>query len=238
MPTLNSLTSDESQATKTQRLGANMHKLTRPTAPACLSQYQHGRDSWGDLIENGHVGEIWLKLDEMQQQRCAYCECAIKTDKDNSNSHIEHFRQRRSSSHPQGTFLWSNLFGSCNRQDSCGKHKDELPAYNHQDLIKMDVEDPEHFLEILPDGNVIPVNGLSQAERHRAEETIRIFNLNGSLRQMRETAIKGYIQTAEELAGYAEEFDEADWLPLLQEELDRIKDLPFTTAIKHTLLPA
>lgn len=213
-----------------------MHKLTRPIPPACLSQYQYCRDNWGNLIANGHIGEIWLKLDEMQQQRCAYCECAIKTYRENSNSHIEHFRQRRS--YPQGTFLWGNVFGSCNRQDSCGKHKDDLPPYNHLDLIKMDVEDPETFLDFLADGNVVPAKGLNPGDKHRAEETIRIFNLNGSLRQIRETAIKGYIQTAEELASYAEEFDEADWLPLLQEELDSIKDLPFTTAIKHTLLPA
>ncbi|MGH1430430.1 MAG: retron Ec78 anti-phage system effector HNH endonuclease PtuB [Neptuniibacter sp.] len=212
-----------------------MHKLVRPIPPLCLSQYQHGRDNWGNVTPD-HKSEIWLKLDEMQQHRCAYCEAAIKTDINTSNSHIEHLRQRRS--FPQGTFLWSNLFGSCNRVDSCGKHKDNLPAYNHQDLIKIDEEDPEQFLEFLSDGNAVPAKGLNPDEKHRAEETIRIFNLNGALRQIRETAVKGYLQTAEELATYAEEFDEADWLPLLQDELEKIKNLPFTTAIKHVLLPA
>ena len=71
-----------------------------------------------------------------------------------------------------------------------------------------------------------------------AEETIRVFNLNGALRQIRESAVKGYMQTAEELASYAAEFDEADWLPLLQDELEQVKKLPFITAIKHVLLPA
>ncbi|SHG35829.1 TIGR02646 family protein [Marinomonas polaris DSM 16579] len=212
-----------------------MHKLVRPIPPLCLSQYQHGRDNWSNVTPD-HKSEIWLKLDEMQQHRCAYCEAAIKTDRNTSNSHIEHLRQRRSFS--QGTFLWSNLFGSCNREDSCGKHKDNLPPYSHQDLIKMDEEDPEHFFEFLPDGNVVPVKGLRPEDKHRAEETIRIFNLNGALRQIRETAIKGYLQTAEELVTYVEEFEEVDWLPLLQDELNQIKDLPFTTAIKHTLLPA
>ena len=217
--------------------GANMHKLVRPIPPICLSQYQHGRDYWG-CVTPDHKSEIWLKLDEMQQYRCAYCEAEIITNRANSNSHIEHLRQRRANSYPQGTFLWSNLFGSCNRQDSCGKHKDELPPYSYQDLIKMDDEDPEAFLEFLSDGNVVPVQGLNLRDKHRAEETIRVFNLNGALRQIRESAVKGYMQTAEELASYAAEFDEADWLPLLQDELDKIKDLPFMTAIKHTLLPA
>lgn len=221
-----------------------MHKLIRPIPLACLSQYQHGRDKWQQVTPE-HKSEIWLMLDEMLQQRCSYCECAIKTDRENSNSHIEHFRQR--ASYPQGTFLWSNLFASCNRQnscgkhkDSCGKHKDGLPAYNHQDLIKMDDEDPEEFLEFLSDGNVVPVKDLTPANLHRAEETIRIFNLNGPLRQMREIALKGYLQTAELFSSYAEdpEIDKSDWLLLLQEELEKIKNLPFTTAIKHTLLPA
>lgn len=212
-----------------------MHKLVRPAPPTCLGNYQHGRDNWGCVTQD-HKSEIWLKLDQMQQQRCAYCEAEIKTSRESSNSHIEHLRQRRS--YPQGTFLWRNLFGSCNRQDSCGKHKDSLPPYNHQDLIKMDEEDPEQFLAFLPDGNVVPVEGLSPKDKHRAEETIRIFNLSGALRQIRETALKGYLQTAEDLASYAAEFDEAEWLPLLQDELDQIKYLPFATAIKHTLLPA
>jgi uncharacterized protein (TIGR02646 family) len=212
-----------------------MHKLDRPITPTCLSLYQHRRDNWGNLTPD-HKNEIWLKLDEMQQRRCAYCESVIKTDRKNSNSHIEHFRQRRN--YLQGTFLWSNIFGSCNRQDSCGKYKDNLPPYNHQDLIKMDAEDPEAFFEFLPDGNVAPIKGLTSANKKRAEETIRIFNLNGSLRQIRKTAIKGYLQTAEELASYAAEFDETVWLQLLQNELDEIKNLPFTTAIKHMLLPA
>ncbi len=211
-----------------------MHKLARPIAPTCLSQYRHGRDNWGRVTPD-HKSKIWLQLDEMQQHRCAYCEAVIKIDKNNSNSHIEHFRQRRN--HPQGIFLWSNLFGSCNRQDSCGKHKDGLPAYNHQDLIKMDDENPEDFLEFLSDGNVVAKKNLSPDNNKRAEETIRIFNLNGSLRQIRRSAVKGYLQTMEALAASAAEYTEDEWLPHLQDELDHIKDLPFTTAIKHMLLP-
>ncbi|WP_338352887.1 retron Ec78 anti-phage system effector HNH endonuclease PtuB [Thalassolituus oleivorans] len=213
-----------------------MHKLIRPIPPACLGRYLHGRDNWKQLIDAGHVGEIWLKLDVMQQHRCAYCEAKIKTDQMNSNSHIEHFRQR--SRYREGTFKWANMFGSCNRQDSCGKFKDSLPPYNHSDLIKMDIEDPENYLQFLPDGRVTPAKGLNPGDKKRAEETIRIFNLNGSLRQIREAAIKGYLQTAEELASLAEEFEEEDWLPLLNAELEAIKNLPFSTAIKHVLLPS
>lgn len=211
-----------------------MHKLQRPIPPQCLNHFSHGLNNWGDVLPLQKT-EIWNALDEMQQKRCAYCEIEIKTDREHSNAHIEHFRQ--CARYPQGTFKWANLFGSCNRDDSCGKYKDRLPAYEHQDLIKMDIEDPEKFFMFLADGSVVPAKGLTPQDEHRAKETIRIFNINGSLRQIRETTVKGYLQTAEELAQMAVEFDEEDWLPLLKEELDTIETLPFATAIKHVLMP-
>jgi len=209
-----------------------MHQLNRPVPPACLSHYKHGRDNWSQVTP-AHKNEIWLKIDAMQEKRCAYCEAAIQTEPGNRNAHIEHLRQR--SRYPQGTFQWANIFGSCNRPDSCGKYKDNLPPYNHQYVIKMDNENPEDFLQFLPDGSVVPATGLNPNDKHRAEETIRIFNLNGSLRRIRETAVKGYIQTAEELADFAAELEESEWLSLLNEELEKTKTLPFTTAIKHVL---
>jgi uncharacterized protein (TIGR02646 family) len=211
-----------------------MRFLTRPPAPACLAHYQHGRDNWGTVTPADKT-DIWAGLNQMQQHRCAYCECHIDTGPDDHDAHIEHFRQR--SRYPQGTFDWANLFGSCNRDESCGKYKDRQ-AYQHQDLLKPDIEDPEHLLRFLPDGQVVPANNLAAHQRHRAEETIRIFNLNGVLRRIRENHVKGYLQTAEEFAEMAEAFDEHEWLPLLQAELDAIQHLPFATAIKHTLLPA
>ena len=210
-----------------------MHKLNRPIQPRGLGQFAHGRNVWGDVLPVNKT-EIWQSIDAMQQKRCAYCEIDIQTDRAKRNAHIEHFRQR--SNYPQGTFQWANIFGSCNRQDSCGKHKDGLPAYDHQDLIKMDAENPEQFLKFSPDGNVIPAKGLTHQEEHRAKETIRIFNLNGALRQIRKNAVKGYIQTAEELASYAEEFEESDWRPLLEDELEKTASMPFATAIRHVLL--
>ena len=208
-----------------------MHQLNRPPAPLCLNRYRHGQNNWGDVKSNEKT-EIWAGLNEMQSNRCAYCECAIRTGRDNHHAHIEHFRQR--SCHPQGTFDWYNLFGSCNRADSCGKHKDKQ-TYNHYDLIKVDQENPEHYFRFEPDGQVVPADNLEPHEIQRAKATIRVFNLNGSLRQIRKTYVKGYQQTAEELLGFAEIFDEEDWRPLLEQELQAIAGQPFETAIRHVL---
>ena len=211
-----------------------MHKLDRPSAPSCLARFRHGLNNWGD-ISPADKDEIWLQLNQMQQQRCAYCECSIAGER---KAHIEHFRQRKP--YTQGTFDWSNLFGSCHHADSCGKHKDGCGAYNYQELIKMDVEDPEYFFQFISDGTIAIRSGLSKAEKHRAEETLRMFNLDakhGRLRQMRQSAVQGYVQTAEELMAMAEAFDESEWYILLEQELEAIKNQPFATTIKHVLEP-
>jgi hypothetical protein len=81
---------------------------------------------------------------------------------------------------------------------------------------------------------VVEREGLEPAKLQKAKETIRVFNLK-SLRQIRESNIVGYLQTAEEFLQMANEFDEKEWRPVLEEELNRIKNLPFSTAIKHIL---
>lgn len=210
-----------------------MRKLDRDAAPpAGLSRYRHGRNTWSDTTPTPeHRTEIWVKLDEMQGARCAYCEGAI----DPSNHQIEHFRQR--SRYPQGTFDWNNLFGSCRRKGTCGDRKDSCGDYPHEDVIKPDVEDPEEFLVFTANGSVQPRANLSAQDRHRAEQTIRILGLEGALTQIRKAQIGGYLQTAMEIAELAGEYPVEDWLPFLQEELQQTSRLPFATAIKHLLTP-
>lgn len=208
-----------------------MRKLHRLDPPACLAIYQSGVDKWEDVTLS-HKYDIWVELDKMQHNRCAYCESEIKTGLGNS-SHIEHFRQRFP--HIEGTFEWDNLFGSCNREDSCGKFKDKPPIDPNQNIIKMDIEDPDDFLHFLPDGNVVPRDNLNPSDQIKATETIRLFNLNGSLRQIRQTSLEGYLYTVETFIEIAQKYDAEEWFPLYEEELAETNELAFSTAIKHTL---
>lgn len=210
-----------------------MHLLQRGAAPACLSNYQLANHLWNDVTP-ADKAEIWQELELMQGQRCAYCEAQIG----NGKRHIEHFQQR--ARFPQGTFSWRNLFGSCNRPDCCGKHKDQCGPYDAADLIKPDVDDPNHFFLFVSDGTIAVRKGLSPRDAYRAQETLRIFNLDGQhgpLRQMRKTAVAGYLQTAEEFQAFAEILEPNEWMPALRAELALIADLPFTTAIRHILQP-
>ena len=211
-----------------------MHKLQRGSAPVCLSSYRHGRDRWSHTRPTGQEKtDIWEALDAMQGHRCAYCEAEIRQP----DCHIEHFQPRFR--FPHLTFDWSNLFGSCNRPDSCGKHKDDCGANRPDDLIKPDLDDPEHFFLFVNDGTIVVRPNLNATERHRAEETLRIFNLNaqrGALRYMRQQAVAGYLQLGEELRAIAADYPD-EYLTLLHSELVATAHLPFSTAIKHTLLP-
>lgn len=207
-----------------------MRKLERGPAPACLSRYRHGANNWNDLTADDRK-EIWHKLDNMQHQRCAYCEGNIRKER-----HIEHFRQRGRD--PRVIFLWSNLFGSCNELTSCGKYKDKLSPYDPADVIKPDEEDPEHFFLFVSDGSVAVREGLSPVDKRRANETIRIFNLNGILRANRRSVITGYVASGMEFMQMMEGgLTRDECAELYNEELAAIENHPFSTAIRHTLMP-
>lgn len=212
-----------------------MHKLDRAEVPPdCLARFRHGLNQWTE-VSAADREVIWAKLDAMQQGRCAYCEGFFPRRNGRYVAHIEHFQQQ--DRFPQGAFDWLNLFGSCDRQDSCGKHKDRCGTYNPADLIKPDVEDPEVFFIFVVDGSIAIRQGLSEEQQHRAKETLRIFNLDakyGALRQMRKSMVSGYQQTAEELLTWAIAYPD-EYPELLQQELDDVANLPFVTAIKHIL---
>lgn len=210
-----------------------MHQLTRGAAPACLSNYQPGTHTWCNITPLDRVA-IRAELETMQGRRCAYCEC----DLDQHGQHIEHFRQR--GRFIPGTFQWDNLFWSCERDNSCGKHKDKQ-TYNPPDLIKPDSENPEHFFLFADNGSIAIRPTLTPSEKRRAEETLRIFNLDeafGPLRKMRDIAVSGYLGEMKELQELSDSGLRAHVLNYIAANFAYIRDLPFCTAIKHTLAPA
>ena len=214
-----------------------MHKLDRTTVPSppCLATYNHGAQNWGDVTPN-HKDEVRTHLEQLQGRRCAYCESSLDT----FGQHIEHFR--RKSLFPTLTFAWANLFWSCDCGDHCGHFKDHgAGPYDPNDLIDPTIHDPEHFFWFFSDGSIRLRPGLSDAERHRANETLRVFNLDsehGPLRHMRRAHCTGYVRAGEEIAELAQVSPPEEWLPFLDEELANTGHLPFATAIKHILSPA
>lgn len=214
-----------------------MHQLDRTAvpSPACLASYNHGTQNWGQVTPD-HKDEVRTHLEQLQGRRCAYCEASLDT----FGQHIEHFR--RKSLFPTLTFAWTNLLWSCDCSDHCGHFKDHgAGSYDPDDLIDPTIHDPERFFWFFSDGSIRLRTGLNDSERNRANETLRVFNLDsehGPLRHMRRAHCTGYIRAGEEIAEVAQVSPPEEWLPFLEEELANTRHLPFATAIKHTLSPA
>jgi uncharacterized protein (TIGR02646 family) len=203
-----------------------MHKLHRGQAPSCLKRHHRTSANDWQKVSPEDKAEIWEALQAMQLDRCAYCESKITALK----RHIEHFCLRSRSR--TKTFDWLNLFGSCNSQEHCGKHKDNQ-SFQSADLIKPDIENPEELLLFLADGTVAIRLKLAPGDRHRAEETIRVFNLNAaSLINQRRQAVQWYISLTEGKS----DLSDMEWQEYIAEELQEVIGHAFITAIRHMLL--
>ena len=148
-----------------------MHKFERGPKPAVLARTKScDWDSFSRTPEHGKLGDA---LYEAQDGYCAYCETHL-TDK--SKGHIEHLRRR--AEHPESTFDWDNLFFSCNRICSCGKFKDQPRpkiVFDPANIIDPAKEDPADFFVFKITGKIVAKDGVGKS---RADETIRVFNLN------------------------------------------------------------
>ena len=218
-----------------------MHKLIRPEEPPELENARNidGLDWDGfSKLNNGQDKQnVQDALMLMQNFRCAYCECSLEEHE----GHIEHFRRKNPKIHPELTFVWSNLFYSCQNPGNptslfrCGISKDKLytDGFDYNLLIDPCNDNPEDFLIFTENGGVYPKTGLSDTDKLRAETTIKMFNLNeceqGSSHNLvisRKNAIKKYKWLKEKID--KKEITAVD----LDQYLDSIKERePFVTAI-------
>ncbi|WP_338848348.1 retron Ec78 anti-phage system effector HNH endonuclease PtuB [Massilia sp. W12] len=228
-----------------------MRKLTRSPEPEALARLRRAQKKNANLDWDVAQGEdkkaIWSALDAMQEKLCAYCESELAENK----RHIEHFYPRNGQqARRELRFAWANLFGSCNDPYCCGKHKDNSAKnWRCEDLIKPDQDDTDDFLQFLTSGEIHPKPGLPQELRHKAQETIRVFNLDcaGSpLRAKRMKAISGWWKSLDEILQeidvlqqeglYSAAEADAQKREELKKLLQQTISLPFATAIRHALV--
>ncbi|WP_250655182.1 retron system putative HNH endonuclease [Alkalimarinus coralli] len=223
-----------------------MHKLDRDNteAPQCLSEYDHNTQTWDNfggeckkqlraaLVQMQGVPGVTTAEASEYGVRCAYCEDAI-----HHAGHIEHFRRKNPSHFPELTFEWSNLFLACGSNDHCGHYKDRsrAEAYNPDNLIKPDIEDPDGYLYFHSSGEVRARAGIGANDVRKATETIRVFGLdNRVLKGNRARAVQPYKKMLEEIADWDSELI-AEYI---QEEIESTQWQAFSTTIKHFLAGA
>jgi uncharacterized protein (TIGR02646 family) len=207
-----------------------MRQLNRADVmePACLANYDHSHHKW-DNVTCGDKAQIRQQLEQMQGRRCSYCEGSL----DALGNHIEHFRRR--GHFPHLTFSWGNLYWSCDQKDSCGHYKDHgAGTYDVDDLIDPCVDNPDTFFRFRTDGTINVRPDLQASDTHKAEETLRVFNLNpqwGRLRNMRKAAVAAYVCLVDGCVGISA----SDLQDFFRDELAAAAALPFFTAIRHVL---
>lgn len=211
-----------------------MHKIDRncvPVPPCLCNPEGRYKDLHGQQKE-----QIRSALLALQGQRCAYCE--RRTGTDGTDGHIEHFRKQ--AEYADLDLTWRNLFWSCNDERTCGKRKDKcdkdagpFKRFDPDHIIDPASEYPERLLLFVSDGTVRPKEGLSEKDRHRAEETLRIFQLNESvfLRTSRRDAVRPYIKSLDWMRRHAPE----SVSEYVLDELVGTATMPFSTAIKSFL---
>lgn len=225
-----------------------MHKLDRTTAvaPACLTGYQYPTHTWEDfggpckrelraaLVQMQGIPGVTTPDADEHGLRCAYCEGPIRID-----GHIEHFRRKNPHlGFPHLTFDWHNLFLACGSKEHCGHYKDrkDAPAYDPNQLIKPDQDDPEQFLYFHSSGEVRPREKISESDAKRASETIRVFGLdNRTLAGERHKAVKKYRIMKDVELQEIESWSLAEREAYLQDEIAATQWQPYATTIKHFL---
>jgi len=151
-------------------------KLTRPTPPSCLNRLKKLSPSKWDLSDTDKT-EIWLALNNMQNFYCAYCDSKFI----DNECHIEHLTPQHilKSLKGRSIYEWDNLFGSCDNDDHCGRYKDHIVTdYDPLNLIKSDIDEPSNYFNFLQNGHVVKSNALDEQATLKAEETIRVLNLD------------------------------------------------------------
>jgi len=148
-----------------------VHKFIRGEEPIDMTRVQRKYGTWDKFAGSDEHKQLGTALYERQSNYCAYCTRYLKEKRD---GHIEHLERRSDNS--KRTFDWTNMFFSCNDPGSCGKYKDTKKVrFDPKDIVDPSVEDPSDFFCFDAVGLIRARKGTGQL---RAEETIRVFNLN------------------------------------------------------------
>ena len=214
-----------------------MRALKRGDAPECLGHIQ--KDAKWDDFPPKCKKEV---LDELRSMAagtegpfCHYCESLIVQGPDRHS--IEHMYPRRR--YPELTFDWSNLYLSCKTAAHCDQFKDGkgCPPYDPEDLLRPDVDDPDSFLQFLSSGEVIPREGLTPNDQHRAETTIRVLALNATdLRAQRhQTALiaKSFVDPVLEIEGWEENERQELLAEMIAEAEREMAGLAYSSVARH-----
>lgn len=214
-----------------------MRALTRGDAPECLGHTPKNA-KWGDFdpkCKKEVLDELRSMAVGTEGPFCHYCESLLKQGQNRYS--IDHMYPRHR--YPARTFDWSNLYLSCKTAAHCDQFKDAkgCPPYEPEDLLRPDVDEPDSFLQFLSSGEVIPREGLTPSDQHRAETTIRVLALNATDLQARrqQTALiaKSYVDEVLEIEGWEESELQELLAGMIAEAEREMAGLAYSSVARH-----
>ena len=201
-----------------------MHQFKRGDTPVDFRIIKQKYANWDAFIGSSEHIAIGNRLYEQQDHYCAYCEIYLH---DKEDGFIEHLERQRDNS--RRIFDWSNMFVSCRKHDSCGEYKDnQAGVFKLADIVDPSRENPSDFFQYDLQGNMHPRKDLDPSRKRKAEETIRIFNLNcprlANIRRKAINNVNAFLECMpikEEISNFLDSLSNVDCISVYHELLEK-----------------
>ena len=185
-----------------------MHQFTRGDTPVDFRIIKQKYANWDAFIGSSEHIAIGNRLYEQQDHYCAYCEIYLH---DKEDGFIEHLERQRDNS--KRIFDWSNMFVSCRKL---------------ADIVDPSWENPSDFFQYDLQGNMHPRKDLDPSRKRKAEETIRIFNLNcprlANIRRKAINNVNAFLECMpikEEISNFLDSLSNVDCISVYHELLEK-----------------
>lgn len=161
-----------------------MRKIKKSEPPADLVKYLRSENpqEFEEIHKTSHFPNLYddciLQLEIEQENLSGYTEKPLK-----NRIHVDHYRKQAWFHTQSMVFGWENMIADEHNKDFGADYKDShLKNPNeYANMINPVQEDPHHYLTYMDEGIIKPKDGLSVADKAKAEFTIKIFNLKHKL---------------------------------------------------------
>lgn len=158
-----------------------MRTIIKGDTPACLDSAEEQGWSWDYFVQNDKAGYQVCRQQANSEQSgvCGYTELPLNVGA--VNVHFDHYRKK--GIYPELRFKWDNLFAAVKDNRFGADFKDQIVnGRNHKQVyasilspLTVNLQDYFHYAT---SGEIEPSSELSEENLRKAEETIRVFNLN------------------------------------------------------------
>ena len=201
-----------------------MRTIVKGESPASLAEAEKKGWSWDDFVANDHEGyqKCREQANAEQQGVCGYTELPLDVDK--VTVHFDHYRKK--SIYPGLRFKWDNLFAAVKDNRFGADFKDGIVNGRNHSQMYASILSPltvglQDYFHYATSGEIEPMSGLSEENFEKAEETIRVFNLNEAELVNRRRTMMAQIVCYQDLSeeDIRSSFDGMGFLSVVEQEI-------------------